>query len=105
MQGAGGRPIAFPVVSYSSAAENGSSPERQAEFVARLRRFLAKADGRKLLFARYVDLRDAAPGADSAGPGAVIPRERNRAAFLAHRGLQAFSGEPKPAWLAWARTP
>lgn len=105
LEGAAGRPIAFPIVSYSSAAENGSSPERQAEFVSRLRRFLAKADGRKLLFARYVDLRDAPPGADSAGPGAVIPRERNRAAFLAHRGLQAFSGEPKPAWFAWSRTP
>ncbi len=34
--GAGGRPIAFPLVSYSSSSENGSSPARQAEFVRRL---------------------------------------------------------------------
>ncbi len=105
LKGSAGRPVAFPVVSYSSASENGSSPERQAEFVTRMRRFLARADGRRLLFARWVDLRDAAPGKDGAGPGAVVPRERNRAAFLAHRGLQAFSGEPKPAWRAWAKGP
>jgi len=112
---AAGRPIAFPVVSYSSAAENGSSPERQAEFVARMRRFLARADGRRLLFARWVDLRDAAPGGGAAdadagagagaGAGAVVIREKNRAEFLAHRGLQAYSGAPKPAWRAWAKAP
>src|SRR5262249_6052256 len=36
---AAGRPIAFPEVSYSSSAENGSSPEAQADFVRRLRSF------------------------------------------------------------------
>jgi hypothetical protein len=100
-----GRPIAFPVVSYSSASENGSSPERQADFVTRMRRFLARADGKKLLFARWVDLRDAAPGKDGAGEGTAVTREKNRAAFLAHRGLQEFSGDPKPAWRAWVRAP
>jgi hypothetical protein len=105
LRAAAGRPIAFPVVSYSSASENGSSPERQADFVTRMRRFLARADGRRLLFARWVDLRDAAPGKDGAGPGAIVTREKNRAAFLAHRGLQAYTGEPKPAWRAWAKGP
>jgi hypothetical protein len=102
---AAGRPIAFPVVSYSSASENGSSPERQADFVTRMRRFLARADGTRLLFARWVDLRDAAPGHDGASGGAVVVREKNRAAFLAHRGLQEFSGDPKPAWRAWVKGP
>ena len=102
---AAGRPIAFPVVSYSSAAENGSSLERQADFVTRMRRFLAHADGRRLLFARWVDLRDAAPEEKGAASGAIVTREKNRAEFLAHRGLQAYSGEPKPAWRAWAKGP
>ena len=105
LKGSVGRPIAFPVVSYSSASENGSSPERQADFVTRMRRFLAHADGNRLLFARWVDLRDAAPGQEAANAGTVVPRERNRAAFLAHRGLQEFSGNPKPAWRAWAKAP
>lgn len=105
LRSAAGRPIAFPVVSYSSAAENGSSPERQADFVGRLRRFLGRADGRRLLYARWVDLRDAPPDAAGTTAGASSPVERGRSAFLAHRGLQAYSGEPKPAWLAWAKAP
>jgi hypothetical protein len=105
LSAAAGRPIGFPVVSYSSASENGSSPERQADFVRRLRRFLARADGRRLLFARWVDLRDAPPGKDGAPPVAVVLREKNREAFFAHRGLQAYSGEAKPAWRAWAKGP
>ena len=47
---AGGRPIAFSLVSYSSSADNGSTPARQAEFIRRFRDFLGKADGRALLF-------------------------------------------------------
>jgi hypothetical protein len=100
-----GRPIAFPVVSYSSASENGSSPDRQADFVTRMRRFLTRADGKRLLFARWVDLRDAPPGKDGGNGAAVVIREKNRAAFLAHRGLQEFSGDPKPAWRAWVKAP
>jgi hypothetical protein len=103
LEGSAGRPVAFPVVSYSSSAENGSSPDRQADFVSRMRRFLARADGRHLLFARYVGLRDAPPDTAGAGSGAVLVRERARAAFLAHRGLQTAAGDPKPAWRAWVR--
>jgi hypothetical protein len=102
---AGGRPIAFLLVSYSSSAENGSSPGRQAEFVRRLRNFLAKADGRALLFARYVALRD--EGRDEAGdaalPGDAPAAERRRRAFLANRGLQELDGKPKAAWREWVR--
>jgi hypothetical protein len=103
---AGGRPIAFPLVSYSSSAENGSSPARQAEFVRRLRNFLAKADGRALLFARYVALRDEGrgePGDPSALPANAPAPERRRRAFLANRGLQELDGQPKPAWREWVR--
>lgn len=100
---AAGRPIAFPVVSYSSSAANGSSPERQAEFVRRLRAFLAKSEARTLVFARYVALRDVAsddrPPLASDAPAA----ERRRRAFLANRGLQELDGRPKPAWRAWVR--
>src|SRR4029077_17969261 len=39
------RPIAFPEVSYSSAEENGGTPEKQADFVRRMRRLVAGADG------------------------------------------------------------
>jgi len=103
LQTAGGRPIAFPVVSYSSSAENGSSPVRQAEFIRRFRKFLSTADGRALLFARYVALRDPAPGVlPDVAPGASAP-ERRRRAFLAHRGLQDPDGNPKPAWTEWLR--
>src|SRR5262249_18092632 len=42
---AGDRPIAFPRVSYSSSAENGSSPAKQADFIRILRRFLSRSDG------------------------------------------------------------
>jgi len=100
---AGGRPIAFPVVSYSSSAENGSSPARQAEFIRRFRRFLASADGKALLFARYVALRDPAPSSlPEIAAGASVP-DRRRRAFLATRGLQEPDGNPKPAWREWLR--
>ena len=97
-----GRPIAFPEVSYSSAVENGGSPEKQAEFVKRLRRFVAAADGRALLFARYVSWRDLPGPGGSAGRDASDLSSR-RAAFFAHRGLQTATGEAKPAWLEWVR--
>jgi hypothetical protein len=99
MKSSEGRPIAFPIVSYSSSEENASSPARQAEFVRRLRGFVSRADGRRLLFARYVPLRDGKP--EPASGGSV--REARRAAFLAFRGLETASGDPKPAWLAWVK--
>jgi hypothetical protein len=102
VKGAGGRPIAFPTVSYSSSRENGSSPGRQADFVRTMRRFLAKADGRTLLFARYVALRDAPPEEVALRASAA---ERRRAAFLANRGLETTAGDAKPSWLEWAKTP
>ncbi len=100
--GAGGRPIAFPEVGYSSAAENGSSLAMQAEFVRRLRRFVSSSDGKKLLFARYVGWRDPSPQAYRVDPNAseVV---RRRAAFLANRGLQGPGGEAKPAWREWVK--
>jgi len=102
LDAAGGRPIAFPEVSFSSAAENGSSPAKQAEFVRRLRRFLASRDGRKLLFARYVGWRDPPPGTYRVAPGAsdIVGR---RAAFFGNRGLKGWNGEAKPAWQEWAK--
>lgn len=103
LKAAGGRPIAFPGVSYSSSAEVGSSPENQAEFVRRFRRFLAKADSRTLLFARYVWLRDPAPESlPELGPGASVAQRRRRA-LLGRCGLQDADGHPKPAWREWLR--
>jgi hypothetical protein len=100
---AAGRPIAFPDVSYSSSAENRSTPARQAEFVRRMRSFLAKADGRSLIFARYVALRDL-PAAELPPAGDdVTEGEKRQRAFLLHRGLQEADGTPKPAWREWAR--
>ena len=106
LQGSGGRPIAFPLVSYSSSSENGSSPARQAEFVRRFRDFLARSEGRSLLFARYVALRDEGRDEPDGGPPAgkdVPAAERRRRAFLANRGLQELDGKPKPAWREWVR--
>lgn len=97
---AAGRPLAVTEVSYSSSPENGSTPERQAEFVRRMRKFLAAADPTRLRFARYVPWRDPTP----AGAAAITdPIERRRAAFFANRGLQKSDGTPKPAWREWAR--
>lgn len=102
LEGARGRPIAFPEVCFSSAAENGSSPEMQADFVRRMRRFLASGDGRKLLFARYTGWRDPPPGSLWVAPNAAEALRR-RASFLGNRGLQNFKGEPKPAWREWVK--
>jgi hypothetical protein len=88
-----GRPIAFPEVSYSSSRDNGSSPEKQAEFVRRMRAFVAAADGKRLLFARYATLRDEPAASQGETPVAV-----RRNAFFANRGLQKADGTPKPAW-------
>ncbi|HTO88180.1 MAG TPA: hypothetical protein VMR54_11730 [Thermoanaerobaculia bacterium] len=96
----GDRPIAFPEVSYSSAPENSSTPEKQAEFVRRMRRLLTAADGRRLLFARYVSWRDV-PGEPL--PSVATELERRRAAFFSHRGLQAADGAAKAAWRAWVK--
>ncbi|MDQ2980358.1 MAG: hypothetical protein M3R62_14190 [Acidobacteriota bacterium] len=102
LSSAAGRPIAFCEVSYSSAKENGSSLELQAEFVARLKRFLVASDGSRLLFARYATWRDSP--APSAPPAAASsPVAERRTAFLAHRGLQTERGAPKPAWLQWIK--
>ncbi|HEY7574684.1 MAG TPA: hypothetical protein VIB08_05935, partial [Thermoanaerobaculia bacterium] len=95
---AGDHLVAFPEVSYSSSEENGSSPETQADFVRRMRRFLASSDGRRLLFARWVSWRDTASAPTGSSDG-----ERRHAAFIAHRGLQAADGAPKPAWKSWVR--
>jgi hypothetical protein len=103
LKSAGGRPIGFPIVSYSSSAENGASPEKQAEFIRHLRRYLAKSDGRKLLFARYVALRDPAPDSVAAAAPDASVAERRRSAFLSHRGLETADGQAKPAWKAWLR--
>ena len=96
------RPIAFAEVSYSSAVENGSSPDRQAEFVRRLRRFVAESDGHNLLFVRYATWRDPAAGSVRLEPN---PSEiaRRRASFLANRGLQDSQGQGKPAWREWVK--
>ena len=102
LESAKDRPVAFPEVAYSSAAENGSSPEKQAEFVRRLRRFLSAADGRRILFARYVTWRDPPPDLFRADPSAPEPARR-RTGFLSHRGLQGPDGTPKPAWKEWVR--
>ena len=103
LKSAGGRPIGFPTVSYSSSPENGSNPEKQAEFIRRLRRFLQQSDGRALLFARYVGLRDAPPETQPRLEPGASPAERKRAALLENRGLQEADGHPKPAWREWVR--
>jgi len=98
-----GRPVAFPEVSFSSAPENGGSPEKQADFVKLLRRFLAKEDSRRLLFARYVAWRDP-PSSDFPPGDALAETARRRRAFLANRGLQTPEGRGKPAWREWAKS-
>jgi hypothetical protein len=98
---AAGRPIAFPEVSYSSSSENASSPEKQADFVRRLRAMVAGSDGRRLLFARYVPWRNPA---SAAGPSRAAPESvRRRDAFLKNRGLQEADGRAKPAWREWVK--
>ncbi|HEX4439512.1 MAG TPA: hypothetical protein VH854_05540 [Thermoanaerobaculia bacterium] len=100
---AAGRPIGFPVVSYSSSEENGSSVERQAEFVRRMRDFLRRSDGRLLRFARYVALRDPSEPAAGGDEADATADEARRRAFLSHRGLQEANGKPKAAWREWVR--
>jgi len=104
LESAAGRPIAFPAVSYSSSAANGSSPEQQADFVRRLRAFLAKSAGSALVFARYVALRDVATEDRPAPPADASSVDGRRRAFFANRGLQELDGRPKPAWRAWVRS-
>jgi hypothetical protein len=104
LRAAAGRPVAFTEVSYSSAAENGSSAEKQAEFVRRMRRFLQTTERSRLIFARYVPWRDPPPRPlESDGSGSVSSRGEEgiairRNAFFANRGLQKFDGALKPAW-------
>ncbi|HEX9687771.1 MAG TPA: hypothetical protein VGB47_01715 [Thermoanaerobaculia bacterium] len=109
---AGGRPVAFTEVSFSSAPENGSSPAKQADFVRRMRRFAAMTERSRLLFARYVPWRDPEPTApelsrlqplpvgEGAGGEALAAR---RTAFFANRGLEKSDGTAKLAWKEWAK--
>jgi hypothetical protein len=109
---AGGRPVAFTEVSFSSAPENGSSPTKQADFVRRMRRFAAMTERSRLLFARYVPWRDPEPTTrelqrwhplpvgEGAGGKAL---ETRRTAFFANRGLEKPDGTPKLAWKEWAK--
>lgn len=103
LAGANGRPIAFPVVSYSSAEENRSSGARQAEFVRRMREFVRRSDGKALRFARYVALRDPVDADSPAESADATAAEGRRRAFLSHRGLQEADGTPKAAWREWVR--
>jgi hypothetical protein len=103
LESAKDRPIAFPEVGYSSAPENGSTPEKQAEFIRRLRGFLSTADGARLLFARYVSWREPPSELFRAGP-AADETARRRASYLSHRGLQGADGVAKPAWKEWVKT-
>jgi hypothetical protein len=96
----GSRPIAFAEVSYSSAAENGSSREKQAEFIRRFRRLVAAGDAKKVRFARYAAWRDTAPPSLPSGALAV---DRRKAAFYSNRGLWTSQGSAKPAWLEWLK--
>lgn len=100
---AAGRPVALTEVSFSSSPENGSTPAKQADFVRRMRRFLATADPARFLFARYVPWRDPPPSEVPAARG-PSPAELRRAAFFANRGLQRSDGTPKPAWREWSRS-
>jgi hypothetical protein len=105
LSGAAGRPVGFTEVSYSSAPENGSSPERQAEFVRRMKNLVERTGRSQLLFARYVPWRDPAPPPPSAGAAPSDPVSARRAAFFANRGLQRSDGKPKPAWKELAKRP
>jgi len=107
LEAAAGRPVAFPEVSYSSATENGSTPEMQAEFVRRMRRFAAAADCSRLLFVRYATWRDEPPPVPTSEPSRAPSTlvGIRRASFLAHRGLQTEKGEAKPAWREWVKGP
>ncbi|HEY3172883.1 MAG TPA: hypothetical protein VGK86_09945 [Thermoanaerobaculia bacterium] len=111
LAGAAGRPVAFTEVSFSSALENGSTPEKQADFVRRMRRLVLETERSQLLFARYVPWRDPEPqtpldsqrlrplplGEKGGGEGL------RRAAFFANRGLVKADGRPKPAWREWTK--
>lgn len=103
LKAAAGRPIAFPGVSYSSSTEVGSSPQKQADFVRRFRRFLAKSDGKELLFARYLWLRDPGPDELPEIESGSSVGERRRRALLGGCGLQDKDGHPKAAWAEWLR--
>jgi hypothetical protein len=107
---AAGRPVAFTEVSFSSAPENGSTPEKQADFVRRMCRLAAETERSRLLFARYVPWRDPDPQ-DSRDRAGLPPLpvaggagdEGRRAAFFANRGLEKADGRPKPAWREWMK--
>ncbi len=102
LAGASGRPVAFTEVSFSSAPENGSSPEKQAAFVRRMRRFSAETERSRLLFARYVPWRDPQP-VGSTREESADPVTTRRAAFFANRGVVKADGRPKPAWREWTK--
>ncbi len=104
LSGAAGRPVAFTEVSYSAARENGSGPDKQAEFVRRMTKILDRTERAQLLFARYVPWRDPPP--PPIAPGSPPdPVSARRAAFLANRGLQKSDGRPKPAWRELSKKP
>lgn len=98
-----GRPVAFTEVSFSSAPENGSSPGRQADFVRRMRRFLATTPRGRLLFARYAPWRDPSGPPPLPSPSDTGGAAARRAAFFANRGLQKADGTPKTAWREWSK--
>ena len=98
---AGERLIAFPEVSYSSSAENGSTPE-QAGRLRAAHAEAARGHRRAPAALRALGLLARRRAADPPAPQSAEV-ERRRAAFFVHRGLQAQDGAAKPAWRAWVR--
>ena len=102
---AGAKPVAFQEVGYSSSAVNNGSAAKQAEFVRRLRAWLAAQPRSRVVFASYFLMTDWSSVTLNVLYGYYGFVTPGFSGYLGGLGLRDTSGGAKPAWNAWRGLP
>jgi hypothetical protein len=98
---AGGKPVGFQEVGYSSNSVNNGSPAKQAAFVRAFKGWLAAQPRARVAFASYFLMTDWSSATLHTLYGYYGFVSPGFAGYLGGLGLRDTTGAAKPAWDAW----